>query len=94
METSGDVLSTVDMVMQRRDGPRRLRELDDDDDDVKYGSYTDMSVQFSSVWKIKGSWTPTGRCTFTRRILSNIFHRHTVAVISIKLGYPSLFYGL
>ena len=49
METSGDVLSTVDMVMQRRDGPRRLRELDDDDDDVKYGSYTDMSVQFSSV---------------------------------------------
>jgi len=51
METSGDVLSTVDMVMQRRDGPRRLRELDDDDDDVKYGSYTDMShvsaVQFS-----------------------------------------------
>ena len=33
LESSGDVLSTVDMVMQRRDGPRRLRELDDDDDD-------------------------------------------------------------
>ena len=26
------MLSTVDMVVQRRDGPRRLRELDDDDD--------------------------------------------------------------
>jgi len=26
--TSGDVLSTVDMVAQRRDGPRWLRELD------------------------------------------------------------------
>ena len=30
---SGGVLSTVDMVVQRRDGPRRLRD-DDDDDDV------------------------------------------------------------
>jgi len=27
------VLSTVDMVVQRRDGPRRLRDHDDDDDD-------------------------------------------------------------
>jgi len=33
LETSGDVLSTVDVVVQRRDGPRWLRELDDDDDD-------------------------------------------------------------
>jgi len=24
------------MVVQRRDGPRWLRELDDDDDDVRY----------------------------------------------------------
>jgi len=31
LETSGHVLSTVDMVVQRRDGPRWLRELDDDD---------------------------------------------------------------
>jgi len=31
---SGSVLSTVDMVAQRRDGPRWLRELDDDADDV------------------------------------------------------------
>jgi len=33
LETSGGVLSTVDMVVQRRDGPRWLREVDDDDDD-------------------------------------------------------------
>jgi len=33
LETSGGVLSTVDMVVQRRDGPRWLREHDDDDDD-------------------------------------------------------------
>ena len=32
LETSGGVLSTVDMVVQRRDGPRCLREHDDDDD--------------------------------------------------------------
>jgi len=34
LETSGDVLSTVDMVVQRRDGPRWLREHDDDDESV------------------------------------------------------------
>jgi len=33
LETSGDVLLTVDMVVQRRDGPCWLREHDDDDDD-------------------------------------------------------------
>jgi len=33
LATSGGVLSTVDMVVQRRDGPRRLRDDDDDDDD-------------------------------------------------------------
>jgi len=33
LESPGGVLSTVDMVVQRRDGPRRLREHDDDDDD-------------------------------------------------------------
>ena len=33
LEISGDVLSTADMVGQRRDGPRRIREIDDDDDD-------------------------------------------------------------
>jgi len=31
LESSGGVLSTVDMVVQRSDGPRRLREHDDDD---------------------------------------------------------------
>jgi len=33
LEISGGVLSTVDMVVQRHDGPRRLSELDDDDDE-------------------------------------------------------------
>jgi len=33
MESSGDVLSTVDMVVQRRYGSRQLCEHDDDDDD-------------------------------------------------------------
>jgi len=36
LETSGGVLSTVDMVVQRRDGPRRLRELDNDDDELQF----------------------------------------------------------
>ena len=35
LETSGGVLSTVDMVVQRRDGPRRLRDHDDDDDELE-----------------------------------------------------------
>jgi len=33
LETSGGVLSTVDMVVQRRDGRRWLSDHDDDDDD-------------------------------------------------------------
>ena len=33
LESSGGVLSTVDMVVQRRDGPRQLRDHDDDDDE-------------------------------------------------------------
>ena len=32
LESSGGVLSAVDMVVQRRDGPRRLRDHDDNDD--------------------------------------------------------------
>jgi len=34
LETSRGVLYIVDMVVQRRDGPRRLRDDDDDDDDL------------------------------------------------------------
>jgi len=33
LESSGGVLSTVDMVVQRRDGPRWVLEHDDGDDD-------------------------------------------------------------
>jgi len=32
LETSGGVLSTADMVVQRRDGPRRVRDNGDDSD--------------------------------------------------------------
>ena len=31
-ETSGGMLSTVDMVVQQHNGPRQLRDNDDDDD--------------------------------------------------------------
>jgi len=41
---SGDVLPTVDMVVQRRDGPR---ELDDDDDD-KISTDTARSICVST----------------------------------------------
>jgi len=44
METSGGVLSTVDMVVQRRDGPRWLRDLDDDDDDDNNNPVTNFTV--------------------------------------------------
>ena len=33
LETSGGVLLAVDTVVQRRNGPRRLRDSDDDNDD-------------------------------------------------------------
>jgi len=36
LESSGGVLSTVDMLMQRRDGPRRLHDNDDDDDEFTF----------------------------------------------------------
>jgi len=35
LETSGGVLLTVDIVVQWRGGPRRLRDDDDDDDDER-----------------------------------------------------------
>jgi len=44
LETSGGVLSTVDMVVQRRDGPRWLRDLDDDDDDDNNNPVTNFTV--------------------------------------------------
>jgi len=45
LETSGDVLSTVDMVVQRHDGPSWLRELDDDDDDCHEGAISIVTVR-------------------------------------------------
>jgi len=46
LETSGGVLSTVDMVVQRRDGPRRLRDNDDDNDDDDEGRSNDVHPNF------------------------------------------------
>ena len=45
LESSGGVLSTVDMVVQRRDGPCRLRDHDDDDDDDVSGTATERSTE-------------------------------------------------
>jgi len=39
LETSEGVLSTVDMVVQRCDGPRRLCDNEDDDDDEQKPTY-------------------------------------------------------
>ena len=38
LESCGGVLSTVDMVVHRRDGPRRLRDHDDDDTTLRPAS--------------------------------------------------------
>ena len=46
LETSRDVLSTVDMVVQRRDGPCQLRDHDDDGD---YDSAVRLSVVIVSL---------------------------------------------
>jgi len=46
LESSGGVLSTVDMVMQRRNGPQRLRDHDNEfDDDDKLVQKAKAGVQ-------------------------------------------------
>ena len=44
METTGSMLSTVDMVVQRRDGPHRLRDNDDDDDVNRLHFFNTISI--------------------------------------------------
>jgi len=53
LETSGGVLSTVDMVVQRRDGPSRLRDNDDDDD-----NNDPVSLQYLTVCSQSAQSTP------------------------------------
>jgi len=48
LESSGGVLSTVDMVVQRRDGPRRL--CDDDDDDEVHVAWRCVLTGVRCVW--------------------------------------------
>ena len=66
LESSGGVLSTVDMVVQRRDGPRRLREHDDDNDVMQQLANFD--------WHI-ASRGPSA----VAEILEQSTHRHKVA---------------
>jgi len=54
LETSGGVLSTVNMVVQRRDSPLWLRELDDDDDDSQFPFLAFSAFPPSPVWP--GAW--------------------------------------
>ena len=68
LETSGGVLSTVDMVVQRRDGPRRLRDNDDDDDDM-----IAMVVSGAGAREDRGGVKcPVAGATFCSNINSNI----------------------
>ena len=65
LETSGGVLSTVDMVVQRRDGPRRLRDDDDDDDVDNYVFQCGRSVRelhFSFVQSVCCEQALAGTC--------------------------------
>jgi len=48
LESSGGVLSPVDMVVQRLDGPRRLRDHDDDNYD---DALPDASPTVSEHWR-------------------------------------------
>jgi len=57
LETTGGVLSTVDMVVQRRDGPRRLRDNDDDDD----GGRGQMSAHDVLTVERRRQWHVTRR---------------------------------
>ena len=61
LETSGGVLSTVDMMLQRRDGPRWLREPDDDDDD------NDSQAPFNEFNEFKKSLYCSLVCPNTHR---------------------------
>ena len=56
LETSGGVMSTVDMVVQRRDGPSRLRDNDDDDDDDDDND--PVSLQYLTVCSQSAQSTP------------------------------------
>ena len=48
LESSGGVLSTVDMVVQQRDDPRRLRDHDDDDGSSTGGGSTSVRGRIRS----------------------------------------------
>ena len=57
------MLSTVDMVVQRRDGPRRLRDHDNDDNDDVYlpGSFVLTTDSLSVTLNFKIMYVGHGR---------------------------------
>ena len=60
LESCGGVLSTVDMVVQRRDGPHRLRDHDDDDDDETWRR--DGCCAVCLLGGRRGAGAETGTC--------------------------------
>ena len=77
---SGDVLSTADMVVQRRDGPRRLREIDDDDIWTAYDSHAhtcSRSIFSTSFARGRGdaaSGAPSTETDKLQRVLNAAAH--------------------
>ena len=61
LESSGGVLSTVDMMVQRRDGPRWLRELYDDDDDWESHSLGILAIRQAGVSSLQEFQAPCQR---------------------------------
>jgi len=64
LETSGGVLSTVDLVVQQPDGPRRLRDDDDNDDDDDGFSFLitkprDWLGRTSDLFSVRTEWDIT-----------------------------------
>ena len=76
LESSGGLLSTVDMVVQRRDGPRRLRDHDDDDDDdVGTTRSVVRCVRATSTRRVE-RWAPSlpsGSHRYCSSVLSSYF---------------------
>ena len=66
------MLSTVDTVVQRRDGPRWLRDHDDDDDDDSHlaaASFGCRDVSITFAYVIATDLQQSPRCVATGRLI-------------------------
>ena len=84
LEISGDVLWTADMVVQRRDGPRRLREIDDDDDDDEVTSRYDrhaVGITWHDVRSQKAKNYGVVYIKLNQLVYENV---HTITSLPIK----------